>query len=72
MNFPGMKFDVTDVIDVVKPIQEDSFNAATVLEDQGVTYTVIERGSQKGQPILVTNLGYVYSVKVNVSLKNVN
>ncbi|KAH3853826.1 hypothetical protein DPMN_096361 [Dreissena polymorpha] len=26
--FTGMEFDITDVIDVVEPIQEDSFNAA--------------------------------------------
>ncbi|XP_052248045.1 uncharacterized protein LOC127856093 [Dreissena polymorpha] len=37
MNFTDMEFDVTDVIDVLEPIQEDSFNAAlpeTVLEDR--------------------------------------
>ena len=70
MNFTGMEFDITDFIDVVEPIQEDSFNAAlseTVLDDQGIIYTIIERGSQQGHPILVSNLGYTYSVKVHVS-----
>ncbi|KAH3733936.1 hypothetical protein DPMN_040375 [Dreissena polymorpha] len=70
MNFTGMEFDITDFIDVVEPIQEDSFNAAlseTVLDDQGIIYTIIERGSQQGHPMLVSNLGYTYSVKVHVS-----
>ncbi|KAH3886096.1 uncharacterized protein LOC127841726 [Dreissena polymorpha] len=53
MNFIRMELDITDVIDVVEPIKEDSFNVAlseTVLEDQGVTYTIIELAASKNIP----------------------
>lgn len=65
--FTDVQFDITDAIEAVEPIQEDSFHdrlTETILEDNGVTYTIIDTGSQKQTCVLVTNLGYAYTVKV--------
>ena len=36
----------------------------TIIEDKGVTYTILDGASQKGGRILVTSIGYAYKVKV--------
>jgi hypothetical protein len=56
-------------MDTVVPIVEQTLNLAlteTVLEDGGVTWTILERAGQRATKILVSSLGYAYGVKVKL------
>ena len=70
-----MEMDVADFIENVRPIREESVHdriTETILEDNGVTYTLIESGSQRQTRFLVSNLGYAYTVKVMETFKECN
>ncbi|XP_052808408.1 uncharacterized protein LOC128237160 isoform X2 [Mya arenaria] len=62
-----ISFDVTgrNVAEVVPVVEQSHYGALTetILENRGITWTVIDGGSQRGSKVLISSLGYAYGVK---------
>ncbi len=43
----------------------------TIIEDDGVTFTIFDGGSQKRTRVLISSLGYAYGVKVSSNCPSV-
>ena len=47
------------------PVEEESILTETIVEEIPIRYQIVQKGSQRGQKLLVDSLGYFYGVKVN-------
>ncbi|WAR13081.1 hypothetical protein MAR_027261 [Mya arenaria] len=63
----NISFDVIgrNLTEVVPVVEQSHYGALTetILEDRGITWTVIDGGSQRGSNVLISSLGYAYGVK---------
>ena len=48
-----------------RPVEEESILTETIVEEIPIRYQIVQKGSQRGQKLLVDSLGYSYGVKVN-------
>ena len=57
-------FFFNDLFIYFRPVVEEPMLTETVIEDRPLTFTVVEKGSQRGRQLLVDSNGYSYGVKV--------